>query len=250
MIDETKQDLAAEYVLGSLDVRDAGAFEAELQADAELRAFVDELRESTAALAHAAPPVPLPPALREKVLASVRGEAVAATAPFARPQPQASAGFGFMPWAIAAGLAITAAALWMERTQLQKELISARGEALELRNRDEFAQIKIATLTAQNDAFAKGSAIVVWDAEKQQGVVKLAGIPRPPEGKDYQLWVLDPKSPAPVSAGVVPIGTDGLARVSFTPEQKIRSADNKFAISVERTGGAPAPAGPIVFVGN
>lgn len=250
MIDETKQDLAVEYVFGTLDSHAAVAFERELQADAELRAFTDELRESSAALAHGAPPVPLPPALREKVIASVRGEAVAPAVPLAPSQPQPSAGFGFVPWAIAAGLAITAAALWTERTQLQKELISARDEALELRNRDEFAQIKIATLTAQNDAFGKGSAIVVWDAEKQQGVVKLAGIPRAAAGKDYQLWVLDPKNPAPVSAGVVPVGTDGFARVSFTPVQKIRSADNKFAISVERTGGAPAPAGPIVFVGN
>ncbi len=249
MIEEMKQDLAAEYVLGSLETHAAGAFEAELQTDAELRAFVDELSETTAALASVGPPVPLPPGLREKVLAGVRGEARSSPATAVKPQPASSSGFGFLPWAVAAGFAITAAALWTERTQLQNELIAVRDEALLLRNRDEFAQMKIATLTAQNEAYARGSAVVVWDAEKQRGVIKLSNVPRAAAGKDYQLWVLDPKYPQPVSAGVVPVGDDGLTRVSFTPERTVRSAD-KFAISIEREGGAPAPAGPIILLGN
>ena len=244
MIDEAKQDLAAEYVLGSLDAGAAGAFEAELRADAELRAFVDDLRECTAALAHAAPPVPLPPALRERVLAGIRGEAKVTPAPAAK-----SSGLGLLPWAVAAGFAITAFAFWSEREQLAKEVAALRDEALALRTRDAFSKMKIATLAAQNEAYAKGVAIVVWDAEKQRGVIKLTNIPRAAAGKDYQLWVIDPKYPQPVSAGVVPVGDDGLARVSFTPEHAIRSAD-KFAISIERAGGAPAPGGPIVMLGN
>ena len=244
MIDEAKQDLAAEYVLGSLDAGAAAAFEAELLADAELRAFADELRETTAALAHAAPPVLLPPALRERVLAGVRGESKAA------PSAQAkSSGLGYLPWAVAAGFAITAFAFWSERSELAKEVAALRAEALALRTRDAFSKMKIATLAAQNEAYAKGVAIVVWDAEKQRGVIKLTNIPRAAAGKDYQLWVIDPKYPQPVSAGVVPVGDDGLARVSFTPERAIRSAD-KFAISIERAGGAPAPGGPIVMLGN
>lgn len=249
MIDEMKQDLAIEYVLGSLEAQAAGAFEAGLQTDGELRAFVDELRDTTGALAFAVPPVLLPPGLREKLLASFRGEARPVPVAAARPQPASSAGFGFLPWAVAAGFAITSVALWTERTQLQNELVAVRDEALVLRNRDEFAQMKIATLTAQNEAYAKGSAVVVWDAEKQRGVIKLSNIPRAAAGKDYQLWVLDPKYPQPVSAGVVPVGEDGLTRVTFTPERAVRSAD-KFAISIEREGGAPAPAGPIILLGN
>ena len=244
MIDETKQDLAAEYVLGALDAGAARAFEAELQADAELRAFTDELRETTAALAHAAPPVLLPPALRERVLAGVRGEAKTAPAPVAK-----YSGLGFLPWAVAAGFALTATALWSERTGLAKEVAALRAEALALRTRDAFSKMKIATLAAQNEAYAKGVAVVVWDAEKQQGIVKLANIPTIAAGKDYQLWIIDPKYPQPVSAGVVPVGADGIARVTFTPEHLIRSAE-KFAISIERAGGAPSPGGPIVLLGN
>jgi anti-sigma-K factor RskA len=252
MIDETKQDLAAEYVLGSLDPRAAGAFEAELQTDAELRALVDELQASAAALARTAQPVPLPPALREKVLASVRGEAtttVSSTTAAVPPAPPRSSGLGFLPWAVAAAFAVTAAALWMERDQLSQEVTALKKEALELRNRDDLLKVRIATLTAQNEAYAKSTAVIVWDPVKQQGVLKLSGLPRPAEGKDYQLWIIDPKYPKPVSGGVVPVGENGLARVSFTPERSVKTAD-KFAISIEQEGGVPVGAGPIILLGN
>ena len=154
-----------------------------------------------------------------------------------------------LPWAVAAGLAVTTAALWSERDGLSKEVVALRNEALALRTRDVLAKVKIATLAAQNEAYAKGVAVVVWDAERQQGIVKLANIPSIAAGKDYQLWIIDPKYPQPVSAGVVPVGADGFARVAFTPEHLIRSAE-KFAISIERAGGAPEPGGPIVLLGN
>ena len=247
MISEEQQDLAAEYVLGSMEAGAARAFEAELQADAELRAFADELRETTTALARAAPPVLLPPALRERVLASIRGEA--APVPVRKASPARSSGFGFLPWAAAAGFAITAVALWMERTQLRQELVALRGETLTLRSRDVFSKMKIATLAAQNEDYAKGTAVVVWDAEKQRGVIKLTNIPPAAAGKDYQLWLIDPRYPQPVSGGIVRVGDDGVARVAFTPEQTVRSAD-KFAISIEREGGVTAVAGPIVLLGN
>ncbi len=125
---------------------------------------------------------------------------------------------------------------------MQKELREAR-------QRDVLSKVKIATLAAQVDAYAKVGATVVWDPEKQRGVLKLTNVPQPESGKDYQLWVIDPKYPSPVSGGVVPVGADGIARVSFTPEQPIRKAE-KFAISVEPAGGVPKATGPIVFLGD
>jgi anti-sigma-K factor RskA len=166
--------------------------------------------------------------------------------PAAKP---AASRFGFVPWAIAASLAVTSFAFWSERAELAKDVAALRIEALALRTRDEFSKMKIATLTAQNEAYAKGLAVVVWDAEKQQGIVKLANIPTNASGHDYQLWIIDPKYPQPVSAGIVPVGADGLARVAFTPEHLIRSAE-KFAISIEQAGGAPTPGGPIILLGN
>jgi anti-sigma-K factor RskA len=67
-------------------------------------------------------------------------------------------------------------------------------------------------------------------------------------GKDYQLWVVDPKSPEPVSAGVVKVDDKGSAKTSFKPVASVSSAA-KFAISVEAKGGVEKKAGPVVMMG-
>jgi len=257
MIDEDKQDLAVEYAFGMMDHARERAFEEELKANEELRAFAMELRESAAALAHDAPALRPPPELRERVLAPVRGElavaaAVAAAASPAKPEaPKETSSLGFLPWGIAAALAITSGALWMQLSALKAEALFLRDEGIRLRAQDVLKQMKIATLTAQTEAFAKAGAVVVWDESKQRGVIKLSNFPPAASGKDYQLWVIDSKKQdgAPVSGGVVPVDADGVARVSFKPDKPVRKAD-KFAISIEQEGGVPKAAGPIVLVGD
>jgi len=252
MIDENRQDLAAEYALDALDPESARAFEKLLAGDAELKALTDQLRETAASLAHGAPRQLPPPELRERVLSRIRAEAETATEPAvgpASPAPPRSAGGGrsILPWALAAGFAITTVALWMERDQMRKEVAALEQDARELRDRVVLSNVRIATLSAQVDAYAKASAVVVWDPEKQRGVLKLANLPPPESGKDYQLWVIGQKH-APVSAGVVAVSAEGGARVSFKPGQPIKA--DQFAISVEPTGGVPEPTGPIVLAGN
>ena len=276
MIDETRQELAALYVFGGLEADEAKRFADELCGDAELRAFVHELEETAAQLAHAAP-LCLPPAeLKQRVLAEAAGEKRTMTA-----APRTN----WIPWALAASLAVSCGLFWRERGQFdrehratQQELAATRlrgkkdreilngqlAEALarqggeiaalqkeiaDLRAHDALAVVKIQTLSAQVDTYAKALAVVIWDESSQRGVLKLDKFPKAGAGKDYQLWVIDPNKKAPVSAGVVPVGVDGVARVAFQPGEHIDAAQ-KFAISVERTGGAPAPAGQIVVIGN
>jgi anti-sigma-K factor RskA len=256
MIDEHLQDLAAEYALDSLDSESARAFEAMLATDPELKALTDSLREAATALAHNVPQQLPPPELRERILSRIRAEAQTMTpaAPAAStqtpPTSQEQGGGGsLIPWAIAACFAISTVALWVERGQLQQDNKALISENRDLRNRDNFAKMKIATLSAQVEAYAKASAVIVWDPEKQRGVLKLAKLPPLEAGKDYQLWVIDPKYPQPVSGGVVAVNEEGIARVAFHPDKQISKADN-FAISIEPAGGVPAPTGSIVLAGN
>jgi anti-sigma-K factor RskA len=166
------------------------------------------------------------------------------------PTPAPSGGgFNILPWALAAGFAVTTTALWMERNAWKQESADLKAQIHDLAERDTLAKVKIATLTAQVDAYAKASAVIVWDPQKQRGIVKLANVPRPESGKDYQLWVIDPKNPQPVSGGVVPVDAEGIARVSFEPTQPISKAD-KFAISVEPAGGVRQASGPIILLGG
>ena len=284
MIDEQQHDLAIEYVFGHLEGDAEREFEAWLQSDQEMRTLVDELRETTAALALAAPQHEPPPHLRARMLAITRGETAA-------PAATAHRRFGWLPWAIAAGLAIGAIILQSDREHWRSTATSARAEVarslsaanetraglakldgrlqlaeaqakthvdqiselrdevVKLRGRDALAQMKIATLTSQVAQFTKAGVIIVWDPQEQRGIAKIANLPKPAAGKDYQLWVIDPKYPAPVSGGVLTVAEAGPTRIEFKADQLIEHAD-KFAISVEQAGGVPTAAGPIIFAGE
>lgn len=278
MSDETREEQAALAALDLLSGQEAAEFRAALQADPALRKEVDDFTESAAALIYGLPITKAPPGVLERVLAETRGSKAAPVA------PSLPSRFNFLPWAVAASFAVAATIFYfrmsdLHRTALEireqyealllekatadeerrtagEQLAAAKSEraALQkeisaLQSRDALALVRIATLKSQLAAYAKVVAVAVWDAEKQSGIVKMDNLPEAGVGKDYQLWIIDPKYPAPVSAGVVEADTGGLVRGRFKPEQPISGAD-KFAVSLERKGGSPAPQGPIVLISN
>lgn len=68
MIPLVHRDDAAAYVLGAIRGAEAEAFERLLASDASLQREVGHLREATALLAWAAPVVPAPATLRQRVM--------------------------------------------------------------------------------------------------------------------------------------------------------------------------------------
>jgi len=133
--------------------------------------------------------------------------------------------------------------------ELRRRDADSQKELAALKEKDRLSQIKIATLKAQVQAFQQTSAIVVWDPDQRRGVLQLEKLPPPARGKDYQLWVIDPKNPQPVSAGVLPVPNQGLIRTSFQPTAPVESAA-AFAISLEKSGGSMKPEGQIILVGK
>ncbi|MGA8660541.1 MAG: anti-sigma factor [Chthoniobacterales bacterium] len=138
---------------------------------------------------------------------------------------------------------------------LEKDLADLHGkddlyqkELADLHSRDALSQMKIATLQSLVDTFARTSAVVIWDPEKKSGIVQFNSLPAPKPGKNYQLWVIDPKLPQPISAGLVPPSESGLVRVNFKPAQAVESAA-KFAVSIENTGESLTP-GQIILLGQ
>jgi len=67
-----------------------------------------------------------------------------------------------------------------------------------------------------------------------------------PADRDYQLWLFDPATGAPISAGVFSSPEGGTARVEFRSTVAVDWAE-KFGISIERKGGAPVPEGKFVI---
>jgi anti-sigma-K factor RskA len=277
MIDEQTQELVLQYLLGELDPSQMETVRTRIEADTELKNLALEMEETVGSIAYAVQPIAAPPDIPERILRAER-----------RPLPPAPeaprsrrAALSFIPWAMAASLAIACIILGLDRervrNRLSKELAALQETLLalkqnaaeeeqrleelrrrdadsqkqltELKEKDRLAQIKIATLSAQVAAFRQTNAIVVWDPDQRRGVLQLDKLPPPASGKDYQLWVIDSKKPQPVSAGVLSVPNNGLIRTSFQPTAPVESAA-AFAISVEKRGGSMKPEGQIILVGK
>jgi anti-sigma-K factor RskA len=231
-VNEQLEEQASLYVLGLLEGGEASAFELRLQADAELRALVDQLDAAAAAVAHSAPSRALPPELRDRVLAQMQsGKTVA----FLHRS-------NWIPWAIAACLALTCAYLIADRGGLRKRITH-------LEERNILSHIQIASLSSKMENAPGANAVVVWDEKKQRGVLKVIKLPRNEEDRDYQLWLVDPRYKDPVDGGVFHVANDGSLRVPFQPASPVREAKG-FAISLERKGGVTKAEGPIVLLGE
>jgi anti-sigma-K factor RskA len=231
MIDETKQQAAIDYILGELSPADAAAFEKALSQDEELRHFTKELTDGVASIALAAPsirpPLELFSRIQRKIGLSNRPKIVA---------------LSFLPWSLAACLAIACLILALNNLRT-KSLVA------ELREQDLLVHLQIAALQAQSDSYAKTSAVVVWDPQKQEGLLQLSSVSAPEPGHDYQLWIIDPAQKTPVSAGVVTVGKAGVANVEFRPVRQVSAAAG-FAVSIEKVGGSSVPEGQIVLAGR
>ena len=256
MIDELKQELLIQYLLNEVDSSTAEKIRVELETDGELRDFLRQTEDAFVSMAYAAPPMEPPAGLSQRILRLERNAPGASSAPRSKI-------VWWIPWALAACLAIACLVLGLERTrlklrteQVQQELLALQQknarieeELVLLQKKNVLAEISIATLKAQVAAYQTTSAVVVWDKNQRNGVLQLDKLPPPAPGKDYQLWVIDPKIVQPVSAGVLAVPNDGLIRTSFHPATPVESAA-AFAISLEKAGGALKPEGQIILVGK
>ncbi|HZP60657.1 MAG TPA: anti-sigma factor [Opitutaceae bacterium] len=268
MIDERLEELASLHAFGLLEGAELAAFEAELARNPQLRALVRELRETAGALALSSPAADPPPALKAKLLARI--EARPPTTPVGAIVPIAIV--RWMPWAAAACFAL--AAVWLGRLYLAEKADSLslradaelsridaqsaknqlEGERLlshrqiadleqQLKANDNLARLKIARLVSLTGNSPEARAIAVWDPGRQEGVFTTEKLPAKAADQDYQLWVIDLRQPRPISAGVFVLNGNGETRLEFTTEQPVATAA-KFAVSVEKKGGAPRNSGP------
>jgi anti-sigma-K factor RskA len=236
MIPEEQQDQAALYALGLLGADEDAVFESELRANAELRDLVRELREAAGDLALAAPSLLPPASLKQRIMGRIALETKRAV-----PMP-VRASFGWVPWAIAAALAVFCGLLAIDRVRLERQLA-------DIRSADPLMQTTFYTLAPSAPAPADAKATVAWQPGRQSGVIRISNLPAPGAGKDYQLWAVDAEHKEPISAGVVRVDKNGVAQIRFKPVEKAEHV-KAFAISLEREGGVPKKEGPILLVGS
>lgn len=252
MIDERMQEQASLYALGALDAGELREFEQALRDNPELRNLVRELRGVTEMLAGSAPALEPPASVRARLMMQIGQE---------RQQRPAGRVPVWIPWALAAALAMVSFGFLYQFTGLKAQLASqarrieelgmslevARSESGELRQAvaklresNHLAAVRIALLDSLVSADPKAVAVSVWDNDRQNGVFIVKNLKPAPMNKDYQLWIIDPKYPSPVDAGVFQVDAKGDLRQEFHAKAPIESA-KQFAVTIEKKGGADVP---------
>lgn len=266
MIDEHLEEQASLYVLGALDAEETRTFEAAMRRDPELQGLVTSLRTASDAMAGTAPSVKPPAELRQRILDQIENRAheeKIVRLPASSPGNQSAV---WLPWALAACLAIICGLLVLHQTRREDEfntqfaglnqtiatLQAATNDlhavVADLTQKNELAKIRIAVLDSQVPD-SKAVAVTLWDNEKQDGVLVVQKLPELGPDKDYQLWVIDPSVENPIDAGVFSVDAAGNQRAVFKTKSLVKAA-NKFAVTVERKGGVPKAQGQMVLLGG
>ncbi len=258
-------DLAAAYVLDALDDDERELFEEHLAACPDCTVDVEDLRVAAADLGESLPPVAPPPGLRAQLMAEIASTPQASvpgtSAPESSPPESSAAGNSPIPITPTDEPArVTPAA---PRNTRWITLVAAAvvvvllgfGAVIAFGGGDDPApdptELAIAEMrevpdvvTVDLEGDAGGTVQVMYSAEEQRAMLVGEDLDDPSADHVYQLWTISGDQPTP---SVVFTPTNGeLAaemEMDFDPPEA-------WAITVEPTGGSPAPTGDIVFQGT
>ncbi len=263
------RELAAAYALDAVDPAERAQLDALMESDPAFRKEVEAFREVSGLMAHAAPVVPPPAALRGRILEGARAVRPIATAPaLAGPAPAAAPATArrfssplarVLPWmAAAAGLA----AAVFNQARLRDTLAGSEALAGEL------AQVR-AQLEEKDRALAsfmgtevhvvslkapdrEPTARVYWNHSRNVFIVTAFNLPRAPEGKVYQLWAISKERAAPMSMGTFNTDAGGRATVIVPVGSEVNAVNvvELCAVTLEPAGGSAQPTETPRLVGN
>lgn len=235
--DDYKEMIPAQ-ALSALDAADERALHEHLAECAECRRDLAEWEATAASLALSADPMEPSPELREQILRRARSETFPAKVlplPGARRNLWNSLGSlgSIAAIIVVAALIVTVVVLWQQNRRLRQEtqlveILSSPG-----------ARMKELKGTSEAPT---ASAKIVFDSSSR-AILIVNGLPRPPQGKEYQLWFIQPKhAPRPGKT----FSTDTAGRGQL--EERLRDVDQEysvFAVTLEPAGGVTSPTGAI-----
>ena len=133
---------------------------------------------------------------------------------------------------------------------LEQTVARTQTELAQTREGADMARLQVARLASLLSDQPQAVGVSLWNESTQQGVLLVENLPLPPPGKTYEVWVIDPNTATPISAGLFATDEDGSGRMVFRPKSDVQTAA-QFAISVEGPEGSrqPGPTGPVIMAG-
>jgi anti-sigma-K factor RskA len=220
--DHTFTDSVASYVLGALPPEEVAPFEAHLASCPDCRAEVERLSLVPDALGASAPPMAAPPALRERIMSTVRAEAELLQAA----GPAADRPAGRRPWwRLRPALAAAGAALVAAAAVVGFVLGEGGGPA------------RTRTIAAHVTAGAGRAASASLVREDGRLVLRVEHMAAPGRGRVYQVWLQQHSglAPQPTPAMFTPLGPDGSNRVQLP---QAAGASHQVLVTSEPAGGS------------
>jgi anti-sigma-K factor RskA len=259
------QELAPEYVLGTLDEVSRARVLAHLSGCPACRAEVASVSQVFDAVGRSVPEMEPPAGLRERIL-SIPATDVSEPAPALAPVK-----VELTPWnlLVRVAAAITlAVSVWQwisasqEVTALRQRVAELQVEAGQLLVARASLEEQVKTVTHQTQVLrasdtltyalsagepAKGAHARAFVSHRDGMVFTAEGLPALPDGMVYQLWVI--VNATPVSVGVfTPDATGRVHAVMDTPP--IPAMPTRVAVTLEPAGGLPKPSGAVYLAGE
>jgi anti-sigma-K factor RskA len=227
---ERFDELKEAYVLGALPEEERRELEEYLARHPERQAEVDELGAFAGLLALTPQEHEPPPALRRSIMSVVESEARSSSA---RSEPR-FAGlrevFSLQNLGLAAA-AVLVIGLFSWNMLLQGEVQDLQGRVANLQ---ESPQSRMVALEGTGDAPQQGHAeVMILDDDR--AVLMAEDMPRAPEGRTYQIWVIEGDVPEP--GGLFEPRGESVAAVVEKPLDE----GDVIAVTIEPAGGSQQP---------
>lgn len=230
---EQIEELAALDALGALDGDDLAAWADVQSADAEAARLRDELADTAAHLSLLASAVPVPEALRARVMNAVFGDDAAQTPTHIEtPRP-----FGRAAWAAAAVIVLLTLAGTSGITSGQENVLVVDSR--------ENPAVLFEPLGGYGD-FQQARMAVLWDSGQRGWHVQATDLPALPDSHHYRFWAVDADGVLH-DCGDAPASGGGSGHRFVRPLTPINSMQG-FIVTIEPVGTQPnRPSSPAVL---
>lgn len=243
------------YVLDALSQAERSVVASNIAMYPELAQEVAEIEKSLFGLAEAGAITP-PAHLQDKIWMAVHASPVPAhkTIPLPAPAKGSTSWLRAAVWVALVGSLLVNAYLWSERNKAneqqqallqkvntmseQQALLTSRLNAYD-HERSMLADANVQPVMMQSTQQGQSmTGMALFNKTKGEVYVSMLNMPMPPEGMQYQFWVI--KDGKPVDMGMLPndmIIKGGMQKVSMPSSEGAQA----FAISLEKAGGNPTP---------
>jgi anti-sigma-K factor RskA len=233
------EELKDAYVLGALSETERQEVEEYLAAHPERQAEVEELGAVAGLLALSPQEHEPSPELRSRIMDAVRTEAVRPSVSHRSWRAWIGELLGPRNFALSTA-ALLVIGLFSWSMLLQGEVQDLQGRVQSLQNQPQGPQM----VELGGAGTEQGARAEVVTLEGDRAVLVVKNMPPVPEGKTYQIWVIEDDVPKP--SGLFKPRQDSVAAVV---EHPLESGD-VIAVTVEPEGGSPKPTSDPMLAGE